>query len=220
MEDKYQAQQDGVICKAIESPSSQSQVTLFMQQGGPQECERQQRSLFGRYESSVRNHARMSGERDQCKESLQRKTEEREKLRGELTSFGGQNSETKEIDTTKERLSACEAEMAELRERIEKLEVVIEEEDMQARRGKNIIMVGTKMFVRMTEHAFKEKEEEYKRLFKEKEDELKRMQEEKAREQQVAQGQVELDEWEIGKPQAHVHPYSPLSLKRWGWARG
>ena len=199
LEDKYQAQQDGVICKAIESPNSQSQVTRFMQQGDPQECERQQRSLFGRYEHSVKNYAFAFSERAQCKESLQCKTEEREKLRGELTSLGGQNSETKEIETTKERLSACETEMAELRERIEKLEVVIEEEDMQARRGKNIIMVGTKMFVRMTEHAFKEKEEEYKRLL---EDELeKRMQEEKAREQQVAQAQdqVELDEWEIGK---------------------
>ena len=198
LEDR-RAQQDGVICKAIESPSSQSQVTRFMQQGDPQECERQQRSLFGRYERSVKSYAFAFSERAQCKESLQCKTEEREKLRGELTSLGGQNSETKEIETTKERLSACEAEMAELRERIEKLEGVIEEEDMQARRGKNIIMVGTKMFVRMTEHAFKEKEEEYKRLL---EDELeKRMQEEKAREQQVAQaqGQVELDEWEIGK---------------------
>ena len=199
LEDRHQARQDGVICKAIESPSSQSQITRFMQQGDPQECERQQRSLFGRYERSVKNHAFAFSERAQCKESLQCKTEEREKLRGELTSLGEQNSETKEIETTKERLSACEAEMAELRERIEKLEVVIEEEDMQARRGKNIIMVGTKMFVRMTEHAFKEKEEEYKRLFKEKEDELeKRMQEEKAREQQVAQAQGKVER-EIGK---------------------
>ena len=193
LEDRYQARQDGVICKAIESSSSQSQITRFMQQGDPQECERQQRSLFGRYESSVKKYTLASGERDQCKESLQRKTEEREKLRGELTSLGGQNSETEEIETTKERLSACEAEMAELRERIEKLEGVMEEEDMQARRGKNIIMVGTKMFVRMTEHAFKEKEGEYKKLLKEKEDELQ-----KIKEQQAAQVQVE-DKWEEGK---------------------
>ena len=193
LEDRYQARQDSVICKAIKSPSSQNQITQFMQQGDPQECEQQQRSLFGRYENSVKNHARVSGERDQCKESLQRKTEEREKLRRELTSLRGQNSETKEIETTKERLSACEAEMAELRERIEKLEGVIEEEDMQARRGKNIIMVGTKMFMRMTEHAFKEKEEEYKKLLKEKEDELQRIKEE-----QAAQVQVE-DKWEEGK---------------------
>ena len=204
LKDRYQARQDGVVCKAIESPS-QSQITLFMPQGDhdPQECERQQRSLFGRYESSVKNHARVSGERDQCKESLQRKTEEREKLRGELTSLG-QNSETKEIETTKERLSACEAEMAELRERIEKLEVVIEEEDMQARRGKNIIMVGTKMFVRMTQHAFKEKEEEYKKLLKEKEDELQRI-----KEQQAAQVQVE-DEWEEGKSAMSIIIIRPI----------
>lgn len=186
LEDRYQARRDGVICKAIESPSSQSQITLFMSQGDPQECERQQRSLFGRYESSVKNYALVFGERAQCKESLQHKTEESKKLRRELTSLG-QNSEAKEIET---RLSACEAEMAELRERIEKLEGVVEEEDMQARRGKNVIIVGTKMFMRMTEHAFKEKEEEYKKLLKEKEDELQ-----KIKEQQAAQVQVE-DKWE------------------------
>ena len=193
LEDR-RAQQDGVICiKAIESPSFQSQITQFMQQGDPQECERQQRSLFGRYGSSVKKYVLAAGERDQCQESLQCKTEESKELRRELTSLGGQNSETKEIETTKERLSACEAEMADLRERIEKLEVVIEEEDMQARRGKNFIMVGTKMFMRMTEHVFKEKEDQYKKLLKEKEDELQ-----KIKEQQAAQVQVE-DKWEEGK---------------------
>ena len=91
-----QARQDGVICRAIESPS-QSQITQFMQQGDPQECERQQRSLFGRYESSVKNYAFAFGKRAHCEESLQCKTEESKKLRRELTSLGGQNSETKEV---------------------------------------------------------------------------------------------------------------------------
>jgi TolA-binding protein len=118
----------------------------------------------------VKKHAVASGERDLCKDSLQRKTEEREKLRGELEGQDSEADDSKEIESTKERLSACEAEIAELRERIEKLEGDMEEEDMQTRRGKNIIMVGTKMFMRMAEHGFKEKEEEYKRLLKEKEE--------------------------------------------------
>ena len=65
---------------------------------------------------------------------------------------------------------------------------------MQVRRGKSKIMVGTKMFAKMTQEQFtaalkekeeehkrslKEKDEEYKRSLKEKEDELRRrMQEE------------------------------------------
>ena len=49
---------------------------------------------------------------------------------------------------------------------------------MQARQGKNIIMVGMKTFARMKEDQFatalKEKEEKYKRLLKEEKDELQR----------------------------------------------
>jgi hypothetical protein len=144
------ARQEGVMCRAIESPA-QSEITRIMQQSDPQQCIRQQRSLFSRYEGSVKNYAFASGERAQCEESLQRKTEEREKLRGELEGQKSEADDSKEIETTRVRLTACEAEMAKLRERIEKLEGVIEEENMQARRGKNIIMVGTKMFMRMTE---------------------------------------------------------------------
>ena len=90
---------------------------------------------------------------------------------------------SQEIDSTVERLSACETEMSELKERIEKLEGVLQEEDMQARRGKSKIMVGTKMFAKMTQEQFtavlKEKEEEHKRSLKEKDEEYKRSLKEK-----------------------------------------
>ena len=201
LEDRTRRAASTMPCRAIESPASQSQISRFTLQGDRHESIQQQSSLFGRYESSVKNYAHASAESAQCKESLQKKTKESEKLRAEL-SLIGQNSDaddTKEIESTKERLSACEIEMAELRERIEKLEGVIQEEDMQARRGKSIIMVGTKIFARMTEHALKDKEEECKRLLKEKEDELqKRIQEEKDKEQKVVQAQLE-DKREKGK---------------------
>lgn len=169
---------DGVLCKASESPGSHgSQIIL---RHVPQV--HQQRSLFGRYESSVKEYAHASAEKAQCKESLQNKTKEIGKLREALTSLKGQSSEAddgKELESTEERLSACEVEMTKLRERIEKLEEIIQEKDMLARRGKSIIMVGMKIFTRMAEHTLKEKEEECKRLLKEKEDELqKRIQEE------------------------------------------
>ena len=200
LEDMRATQLDGVIRRAIESqPASQSQITRFMPQGDPQERIQQQSSLFGRYENSVKNYAYASAERTHCEELLKNKEKESEALRSELKRLDGQNSEadeSKEIESTKERLSACEVEIAELSEKVKKLEDIIREEDMQARRGKSIIIVGTKKWMKMAEHALKEKEEECKRLLKEKEDEL--LQEEKAREQAVVQAQAE-DEWERGK---------------------
>ena len=65
-------------------------------------------------------------------------------------------------------------EMAELKERTEKLEGVIQEEDMQVRRGKSVIMVGTKMTEEQFVATLREKEEEYKRLLNEREGELHR----------------------------------------------
>ena len=194
---------DGVMRRAIDSqPASQSQITRFMPQDDPQERIQQQSSLFGRYENSVKNYAYASAERTHCEELLKNKAKESETLRSELKRLGGQNSEadeSKEIESTRERLSACEVEIANLSEKVKKLEDVIQEEDMQARRGKSIIIVGTKMWMKTAEHALKEKEEECKRLLKEKEVELQeRLQEEKAREQAVVQAQEE-DEWEMGK---------------------
>ena len=126
---------DVVVCKSLPSAQSQPQTIRLMLQGDRQECIQQQRSLFGRYENSVKKYAHASAEKTLCEGSLQSKTKESEKLRAELKSLKSQSSETddaKEIESTKERLSACEMETAELWERIEKLEGVMQEEDMQA----------------------------------------------------------------------------------------
>ena len=140
----------------------------------------QQSSLFGKYESSVKKYAHASAEKTLFEETLQNKTKESGRLREDLEILKNQSYEvdTKEIGRTMERLSACEMEMAELKERIKNLESVIQEEDMQARRGKSTIMVGTKMFAQMTDEQFaatlREKEEQYKRSLKEQEYELRR----------------------------------------------
>ena len=145
----------------------------------------QQGFLFGKYESSMKKYAHASAEKAVYEESLQNKTKESGRLRSNLDTLRSQSSDvnSQEIDSTVERLSACEMEMTALKERIEKLEGVVQEEDMQARRGKSILMVGTKTFARMTEEQFAvilmEEKEEYKRLSKEREDELRqKMQEE------------------------------------------
>ena len=146
-------------------------------------CLQQQSSLFGRYENSMKKYAHASAEKGLCEQSLQSKTEESGQLRSTLEILRNHSAANSQvIDNTVERLSACEMEMTVLKERIEKLEGVVQEEDMQARRGKSIIMVGTKAFARMTEEQFAatlmEKDEECKRLLKEREDELRRRMEE------------------------------------------
>ena len=149
------------------------------QEDDPQLCLQQQSSLFGRYENSMKKYAHASAEKVLCEQSLQSKTKESGQLRSTLESLRNHSAANSQlIDSTVERLSVCEMEMAVLKERIEKLEGDVQEEDMQARRGKNIIMVGTKAFARMTEEKFAatlaEKEHEHKRLLKQQEDELRR----------------------------------------------
>ena len=128
----------------------------------------------------MRRYAHASAEKALYEESLQNKTKESGRLRSNLEVLKRHSSgvNSQEIDNTVERLSVCEMEIAELKERLEKLEGVIQEEDMQARRGKSVIMVGTKMTEKQFAAALREKEEEYKRLLKEQKDEQRRRMEE------------------------------------------
>ena len=171
------------MCKAL-VPASQTDTQIVLEDDHLQHI-LQQNVLFGRYEDSMKKYALTCAQKTLCKEKLHNKTKESERLKGELEKLRSQNSEVgaKELDGTKDRLSVCEMEIGKLKKRIEQLEGIKEEEDMQARQGKNIIIVGTKMFTRMREEQFaaalKEKEEEHKRLLKEEKDELRRkMQEE------------------------------------------
>lgn len=120
-------------------------------------------------------YAQTCAQKALCEEKLQDMTKESERLKGELEELrlSSQNPETdaKELSGTEDRLDICEIEIGDLKKRIEQLEHIKKEEDMQARQGKNIIMVGMKTFARMKEDQFatalKEKEEKYKRLLKE-----------------------------------------------------
>ena len=158
-------------------PASQS--TRFMLEDDHLQRIKQQGFLFGKYESSMKKYAHASAEKMLCEESLQNKTKESGRLRSslEVLKNQGSGSKSQKIDGTVQRLSACETEMSELKERIEKLEGVLQEEDMQARRGKSKILVGTKNISRMTEEQFtaalKKKEEEYKRLLYEEKENVK-----------------------------------------------
>ena len=161
--------------KALMIPASRP-GTRFVVEDDRRQRIQQQGFLLNKYESSIKRYAHASAEKAVYEESLQNKTKESGRLRSNLDVLKHQSSNvsSQEIDNTVERLSACEMEMAELKERLEKLEKVIQEEDMQARRGKSVIMVGTKMTEEQFVAALREKEEEYRRLLNEREDELRR----------------------------------------------
>ena len=167
----------------------------------------QQGFLLSKYEGSIKRYAHASAEKAVYEASLQNKTKESGRLRSNLDVLKRQSSDinSQEIDNTVERLSAYEMEMVELKERLEKLEGVIQEEDMQARRGKSVIMVGTKMTEEQFAATLREKEEEYQRLLKEREDELRRRMEEEMDIQlkdlkhrvEIQQTQLEVKELEL-----------------------
>jgi hypothetical protein len=182
----------------------------------------QQGFLFGKYESSMKNYAHASAEKALYEESLENKTKEHGQLRSNLEVLKTQSSRSdvnsQEIDSAEERLSACEMEMAELKKRLEKIEGVIREEDMQARRGKSVIMVEAKMTEEQFAAALREKEEEYKRLLKEREDELRRRMEEEIRMKdlkhrvEIRETQLQVKELELRNARMTQETGSPAVL--------
>ena len=94
---------------------------LKFQEDDRLQCLQQQRSLFGRYENSMKKYAHSSAEKVLCEQSLQSKTEESGQLRSTLESLRNHSAaNSQEINSTVERLSACEMEMTALKERIKK----------------------------------------------------------------------------------------------------
>ena len=106
------------------------------------ELVKQQTSLFGKLEDSIRQHAQSCAEKRILEESMKTKVEENEKLKNELDSLK-QNQTTDTavnaqlITNAESRISACEAEMCKLRGKIEELESTIEMQGMRVKRGRH-----------------------------------------------------------------------------------
>ena len=97
-------------------------------------CVTYQNSLVGRLEDSIRQHERACAEKRQLEEDLKSKSEEVEKLKHELKY---QTPTSLIIATTESRISANEAEIMELKSRIEEVEFVIEDQGMKLKRSRN-----------------------------------------------------------------------------------
>ena len=104
--------------------------------------------LLGRLEDSIRQHERARTEKNLLEQRLKAKSEKYEKLKHDLEAL---KSQTKEISASirddmgqaQSRILACENGMMTLKTRIKELEKVIEEQDMQARRGRDTVTTQT-----------------------------------------------------------------------------
>ena len=126
-------------CKAV-VPSAQA-----IQQLQPGELAKesalQQSSLLGRFEDSIRQHSHACAEKNLLEERLKVKSEKFKRLKEELETLRGQNQE---MINTQSRISACTIQIENLKKRIEELQKTIEEQGMQAKRGRNTVITQTK----------------------------------------------------------------------------
>ena len=102
-------------------------------------CITLQEYLFG-LENSIRQHERACTEKRQLEEDLKSKSEEVEKLKHELKY----EIPAYLIATTENRISASEAEIKELKNRMEEVESVIEDHGMKLKRGRSKMSIEMK----------------------------------------------------------------------------
>ena len=115
-----------------------------------QQCIQQQSILLGRFENSVNRLGYTSAQKRQCEEEKKSLVEESCQLEDKLETLESQSktscteASVKEISVTKGKISTCKTEIGNCEQRMEELNYIIEEESMQAKRGRNIIRIGTK----------------------------------------------------------------------------
>ena len=125
--------------------------------------------LLGRLEESIRQHERACTEKNLLEQKLKAKSEKYEKLKHDLEALKCQTKEISasiqdDMDRAQSRILDCESGMMNLKTRIKELEKIIEEQDMQARRGRDTVTTQTvNLFTQFakqeTEKAAKMKEE-------------------------------------------------------------
>ena len=102
---------------------------------------------LGRFEDSIRQFECAHTEKNLLKQRLMTKSEKHDKLKHELQALKGKDQETSSIydnmASTQSRISACEFKITNLKKRIKELEKVIEKQDMQARRDRDMVTIQT-----------------------------------------------------------------------------
>ena len=135
--------------------------------------------LLGRLEDSIRQHERACTEKNLLELKLKAKSEKYEKLKNEFEALKSQNEEISasthgNMDRAQSRILALESGMMTLKTRIKGLEKTIEEQGMQARRGRDTVTTKTARLITQfakqeVEKAVRMKEKELKLEIQERE---------------------------------------------------
>ena len=171
---------DQAQCMSVVSQGGNSQVASVTPLTSG-ELVKQQTCLIGKLADAIRQHERACVEKRILEENVTTKEEENRKLKSELHSLK-QNKTTDTavneglIASTESRISACENEMTDLRQRIEELESIIEEQGMQVKRGTCEVGTGVVnilgQFSMLAQQKIEKQEADYLATLKEKEKDL------------------------------------------------
>ena len=114
----------------------------------------QQTHLLGRLEEAVRQHEHARVEKIFLEEKLKAKTEKCEKWKARFQALQTKKLVSKKAAEAKSKIAACESEIENLKERVEEVEKLITEQDMQVKRVRNSVVLRTKdMFGRIAQES-------------------------------------------------------------------
>ena len=147
-------------CQDVVSASSNKQ--LLQNSEFSKQISLQKMPLLDTLVESVRQHEKAYTEKILLQEQLKSRSEECEKLKLELQELKSKTQEeTTLASVASKRISACEVEMAKLKERIEAVEYIIEDQGMRVKRGKSVIDVKMKEFLHAVEQERKSLENKF-----------------------------------------------------------
>ena len=174
-------EKDKVTCKAVVPLDQNSQLAPTTEL--PREGVLQHRILLDKFEDVTRRHERARVEKKLLEDKLNVKTEKCERLKNELVFKSLENQDTHNI---RSRIAASMTQIENLKERIKQLQEAIEEQGMQAKRGRTTAINETrKIFAHLhgiyqqsqlkTEEKMKQREKEHKDLLQEKELQIRKL---------------------------------------------
>ena len=159
--------ESGNTCRDVVSTSPNKQILPGSEFSG--QITLQQMPLFVELEESIRQHTEAYTEKRLLEEQLKSKSEESEKLKEELRDLKSKTQEETDLSSVaSQRISACEAEMTKLKERIEALESTIEYQGMGVKRGRSVMEIKMNEFIQAVQkekNAFRSKLEKNKDEF-------------------------------------------------------
>ena len=166
----------GTVCQAIVPISGHSSSSLVP--NGVlenQEFLSQQKSLITKLEDAIRKHEQTHLEKAHLEEKLKDLSEESKRLKDNLSSLSSQihdvaQANSEKITEQNSRISDCEKEMVELKEKLATLEPTVEECNMYLRRSKTMMTIGGEKLVKhVIERCQEQIRKEYTMALQEKE---------------------------------------------------